>query len=168
MDTALMETPMTPRLLCALLCALGLTGVWAQSSPAAKRPATSKEERVSPESMDIAQRVHVGQLPCELGATVHVTHDTAAPGYFHVSGQGQGRSFRYRMKTVTTSTGAIRLEDAKAGAVWLQLANKSMLMDQKNGRRLADECAHPEQVAFAQEMIKNPPPSLIDTTGVGR
>ncbi len=159
---------MTPRTLCALLCALSLTHAGAQTKPAAKRAAVNKDEIVSPESMDIAQRVHVGKLPCELGTTVHVAHDTAAPGYFHVNGQGQGRGFRYRMKPVTTTTGAIRLEDAKAGAVWLQLANKSMLMDQKNGRRLADECAHPEQVAFAQEMIKNPPPSLIDTTGMGR
>jgi hypothetical protein len=92
------------------------------------------------------------------------TADPAAPGYFNVIGKG----FHYRMKAVTTTTGAIRLEDAKAGAVWLQLANKSMLMDQKNGRRVADECAHPDQLAFAKEMVNNPPPSLIDTTGMGR
>jgi hypothetical protein len=145
-----------------------LTSVWAQTKPAAKRAAASKEEIVSPESMDIAQRVHVGKLPCELGTTVHVAHDASAPGYFHVNSQGQGRGFRYRMKPVSTTTGAIRLEDAKAGAVWLQLANKSMLMDQKNGRRLADECAHPEQMAFAQDMKNNPPPKLFDTTGMGR
>jgi hypothetical protein len=52
--------------------------------------------------------------------------------------------------------------------VWLQLANKSMLMDQKKGRRLADECAHPDQLAFAQDMIDHHPLSLIDTTGMGR
>jgi hypothetical protein len=46
----------------------------------------------------------------------------------------------------------------------LQLANKSMLMDQKNGRRLADECAHPDQVAFANDMKVNPPPALIDVS----
>ena len=56
----------------------------------------------------------------------------------------------------------------RLGTVWLQLANKSMLMDQKKGRRLADECAHPDQLAFAKEMVINPPPSLIDTTGMGR
>jgi hypothetical protein len=70
------------------------------------------------------------------------------------------------MRPVATSTGAIRLEDEKAGAVWLQLANKSMLMDQKNGRRLADECAHPDQVAFANDMKINPPPPLIDVSDV--
>jgi hypothetical protein len=150
------------------LSALTVTTAWAQTPQAAKkvvRPAAMlQEEPVSAEALSIAQRVHVGQMPCELGASVHLSADAAAPGYFQVSGKG----FRYRMKTVATTTGAIRLEDSKAGAVWLQLANKSMLMDQKNGRRVADECAHPDQVAYAKEMVNNPPPALIDTTGMGR
>jgi hypothetical protein len=91
---------------------------------------------------------------------VQMTADTNTPGYFNL----QGKGYKYRMKPVPTSTGAIRLEDEKAGAVWLQLANKSMLMDQKNGRRLADECAHPDQVAFANDMKVNPPPALIDVS----
>jgi len=137
---------------------------WAQPAPQVKRALPPREEPVSEALMEVAQRVHVGQMPCELGAFVRLAPDPSMPGYFNVHGKG----FRYRMKAVSTSTGAIRLEDAKAGAVWLQLANKSMLMDQKNGRRLADECAHPDQLAYAQDMIKNPPPSLIDTTGMGR
>lgn len=150
--------------LAALICVLSMPVVWAQSSSSSQRPASTPVEPLSAELIEIAQRVHVGKMPCELGASVLVSHDAAAPGYFQL----QGKGFRYRMKAVSTTTGAIRLEDAKAGTVWLQLANKSMLMDQKKGRRLADECAHPDQVAFAQEMIKNPPPSLIDTTGMGR
>ena len=112
----------------------------------------------------IADRVHQGHLACELGATVRLDADPSQPGYFNVRGKG----FRYRMHPVATSTGAIRLEDKKAGAVWLQLANKSMLMDQNKGRRIADECAHPEQMSFAQNMKHNPPPKLFDTTGMGR
>ena len=68
----------------------------------------------------------------------------------------------YRVSPQETTTGAIRLEDKIAGIVWLQLANKSMLMDQKQGRRLADECKSPEQVRIAQEMLVNPPPSVLD------
>jgi len=117
-----------------------------------------------PPELLIAQQIHQGQLPCELGASVRIEADILHPGFFHVHGKG----FRYRMFPVRTSTGALRLEDKKAGAVWLQLANKSMLMDQKKGRRLADECAHPDQVAYAATMKTNPPPSLIDTTGMGR
>lgn len=125
--------------------------------------ALSDSDPVSQE-LAIAQQIHQGLMPCEMGASVRVQADAAAPGYFHV----QGKGFRYRMYPVRTSTGALRLEDKKAGAVWLQLANKSMLMDQKKGRRVADDCAHPEQVAYGQDMKTNPQPSLFDKTGMGR
>ena len=69
------------------------------------------------------------------------------------------------MFPVETSTGAIRLEDPKGGAVWLQLANKSMLMSQKHGQRLADACVNTDQALVAEMMIKNPPPSLLDAPG---
>ena len=119
---------------------------------------------MGPDELAIAERVHQGRMPCELGASVRLEADASQPGYFHVHGKG----FRYRMHPVSTSTGAIRLEDSKAGAVWLQLANKSMLMDQNKGRRMADECANPEQMAFAEGMKTNPPPVLFDTKGMGR
>jgi len=117
---------------------------------------------LAPQEISIAERVHVGHLPCELGASIRMTADAQTPGYFDL----QGKGYKYRMRPVATSTGAIRLEDEKAGAVWLQLANKSMLMDQKNGRRLADECAHPDQVAVDNDMKINPPPPLIDVSNV--
>lgn len=140
-----------------------------QPAPAAKTPAakpSAAKPPVSPvaqaplgeQELDIAQRVHQGRLPCELGASVHIESDREQPGYFHVHGKG----FRYRMHPVTTQTGAIRLEDRQAGAVWLQLANKSMLMDQRKGQRLADECAHPDQLAYAEQIKHNPPPPLIE------
>ena len=68
------------------------------------------------------------------------------------------------MQPVVTSTGAIRLEDHKAGAVWVQIANKSMLLNQKQGQRMADECMTPQQVTVAEAMKKNPPPSLLDSS----
>ncbi|WP_157045826.1 hypothetical protein [Polaromonas sp. JS666] len=116
------------------------------------------EEALTPAELVIAERVHVGSLPCELGASVTLTPDTKAPGYFDL----QGKNFKYRMFPVATTTGAIRLEDRKAGAVWLQLANKSMLMNQKLGIRLADECVSPSQVAVAEAMKLNPPASVLD------
>ena len=129
-----------------------------------KRNAVAKpvDAPLAAQELSIAQRVHVGHLPCELGAFIRMTADTHTPGYFDL----QGKGYKYRMRPVATSTGAIRLEDEKAGAVWLQLANKSMLMDQKNGRRLADECAHPDQVAVANDMKINPPPALIDVSNL--
>ncbi|MBU6467408.1 hypothetical protein [Simplicispira hankyongi] len=113
---------------------------------------------LSQAELDIAKQVYVGEIPCELGAHVNVSADAAMPGYFQLDGKG----FRYRMAPVATTTGAVRLEDKVGGAVWLQIANKSMLMDQKHGQRLADDCKSPAQVAVAESMKKAPARSLLD------
>jgi hypothetical protein len=119
---------------------------------------TSTDIALSEADLAIAQRVHTGKIQCELGADVTVTADDKKAGFFNVSTKG----VRYRMHPVESRTGAIRLEDPRAGAMWLQIANKSMLMNQKQGLRLADECQAPQQVAFADEMKKNPPKSLFE------
>lgn len=116
------------------------------------------EAALSPAELAIAERVHLGNLPCELGASVNLTADAKNPGYFDI----QGKNFKYRMFPVATTTGAIRLEDHKAGAVWLQLANKSMLMNQKLGIRLADECMSADQMKVAEAIKLNPPVSVLD------
>jgi len=137
--------------------------------PPIKRSAAKAVEEVTPIESDpnvvlteadlaVAQRVHTGRIQCELGADVTVTPDEKKPGFFTVSTKGA----RYRMHPVESRTGAIRLEDGRAGAMWLQLGNKSMLMNQKQGIRMADECQADAQVVFANEMKKNPPRSLLD------
>jgi len=148
----------------------------AQAVPAHKggkpvTPPSRKEIRVVPRNVaaevraplteaeqQVALRVYVGSLPCELGQTVVVAPDAAARGLFNL----RLGKFNYRVSPEETSTGAIRLEDKTAGIVWLQLANKSMLMSQKHGKRLADECKSPEQVLVGQAMLLNPPPSVLD------
>lgn len=116
------------------------------------------EAALTPAELAIAARVQVGLMPCELGASVTLVQDAKVPGYFDM----HGKNFTFRMFPVVTSTGAIRLEDRKAGAVWLQLANKSMLMNQKLGIRMADECMSPAQMVVAEQMKVTPPPSLLD------
>ncbi|PTT16198.1 hypothetical protein DBR12_20990 [Acidovorax sp. HMWF029] len=116
------------------------------------------EAALSPAELAIAERVHTGRMPCELGAFVTVTADAATPGHFHVEGKG----FKYFMSPVATTTGTVRLEDQRGGAVWLQIANKSMLMNQKLGQRLADECMSAEQVVVAEAIKKNPPVSVLE------
>lgn len=113
---------------------------------------------LTPAELDVASRVQVGTLPCELGQVVVLTPEPANPGYFSLK-LGQAG---YRVSPEETTTGAIRLEDKAAGIVWLQLANKSMLMSQKFGRRLADECHSPVQAEFAKAMLTNPPVSVLD------
>ena len=107
--------------------------------------------------LEVAKLVHTGDIPCELGATVHITPHKRE-GFFVVRTGIQ----RFRMHPVESRTGAIRLEDPAAGAMWLQLGNKSMLMSQKMGKRLADECMNPTQSAMNDNLKKNPLPSLLE------
>ena len=107
--------------------------------------------KLSPADLEVAKLVHTGDIPCELGATVHITPHKRE-GFFIVRAGIQ----RFRMHPVESRTGAIRLEDPVAGAMWLQLGNKSMLMSQKIGKRLADECMNPIQSAMNETLKKNP------------
>lgn len=116
------------------------------------------DQPLTAEALAIAEQVHTGTIGCELGKHVNVERDGGKPGYFKVTGNG----FNYHMSPVVTSTGAVRLEDTRAGAVWLQIANKSMLMNQKIGQRLADECMSTAQLQVAEALKKNPLPNLLE------
>ncbi len=105
----------------------------------------------------VAKKVFVGHIACEFGAAMQIT-PAKREGFFLV----QVKNARYLMHPVESRTGAVRLEDPVRGAMWLQLGNKSMLMSQKLGLRLADECMSTEQAAVADQMKKNPPRSLLE------
>jgi Ni/Co efflux regulator RcnB len=137
-----------------------------------KAPATSKRQaaelatpteeydptdKLSEAELAVAKRVYVGEIPCELGAKVSIK-PMKREGYFFVT---RGIN-KFVMHPVESRTGAIRLEDPARGALWLQLGNKSMLMNQKEGKRLADECQSPEQVTFANEMKNRPPVNILE------
>jgi len=102
--------------------------------------------------------VHVGRMVCELGNAVSITPDAGQPGSYWV----QMRQHRFHMMPVATTTGAVRLEDAHAGAMWLQLPHKSMLMNSKLGQRMADECQSAHQVDVAARMKSGPASNLLD------
>jgi hypothetical protein len=113
--------------------------------------------KLSDADLEVAKKVYTGDIPCELGATVHITPHKRE-GFFIVRAGIQ----RFRMHPVESRTGAIRLEDPVAGAMWLQLGNKSMLMSQKMGKRLADDCMNPAQAAVNEALKTNPIPSLLE------
>ena len=121
-------------------------------------PVETLSQRLTDAELKIASNIHTGRIQCELGADVTVAADEKNPGFFHVSAGKQ----RYYMHPVESRTGAIRLEDNRAGALWLQLGNKSMLMNQKLGQRVADECATPTQREFAAQMQASGQPGLLD------
>ncbi len=162
---------MLARLVAAAGASLVLLGAQASTEPVRKaKPASTKlAPEVAPlplgdEELLLSTRVSIGNIPCELGQSVNLRADADAPGYFHLQIKDQ----RFHLRPVMSATGALRLEDQTRGAVWIQLANKSMLMDQKQGRRLADECMSPLQAAYAEHLKHNPAPNLLDVAQKSR
>lgn len=133
----------------AALCAspLAATAAETKSKPAAKSVAKSTAKpaaaALSAEQLSTADRVLVGQSSCEFDQSVNVAPVPDRKGHFHV--QYKGKTFD--MVPEATTTGAVRLEDKKNGMMWLQIANKSMLMNSKIGQRMVDNCVHPSQRA---------------------
>jgi len=132
-------------------------------APATAASAVRKPEGLSNNQRDLAKQFYSGFLSCELGKFVILTPDERTPGYFVLSHKGQ----QYRVAPVESRTGTLRMEDNRGHAVWIQLPNKSMLMDQKAGVRLADECKSPEQEIVAKSYKTNPPQELLDSLKPG-
>jgi hypothetical protein len=104
-----------------------------------------------------AERVHYGRYACEFGKSVVITKDLSNTGYVNLAQAKQ----TWTMKPVLSTTGAIRLEDVKGHALMLQILTKSMLLDQKTGKRLVDGCVHPIQQEAEDHLRQNPtPPNL--------
>ena len=118
----------------------------------ANTPVEPLNNRLSDAELQIARGIHTGRIQCELGASVTMTEDGNNPGFFNVV---SGKE-RYYMHPVESRTGAVRLEDPRAGAVWLQLGNKSMLMNQRKGERVADDCKTSQQNDVAEAMKREP------------
>ncbi|MCV2360853.1 hypothetical protein LNV08_17910 [Paucibacter sp. TC2R-5] len=147
-----------------LACALALASApaWsavadsskAKSRPAAKATPAPKAPIAEPvdntplneEQIAVAPQVHAGDANCEFKNKVTVTPDPENPGRFRL----QFGKLVYNMVPEPTTTGAVRLEDKKAGVVWLQIPTKSMLMNTKVGQRMVDYCMHSAQVSEAQ------------------
>jgi len=96
---------------------------------------------LSPEQLSAADRVLLGQSRCEFNQSVNIAAVPGQKGWFNVEFKGKS----YLMAPEATTTGAVRLEDKKNGMMWLQIANKSMLMNSKIGQRMVDNCVHPNQ-----------------------
>lgn len=112
-------------------------------APAKAAPKAEAEKPLSQGQLDVAPRVFTGAVQCDGDQKVQVTAVDGKPGHFHLAFGAKN----YNLTPEETTTGAVRLEDRKAGVVWLQIPSKSMLMDAKAGRRLLDGCLAAQQKA---------------------
>jgi len=122
-------------------CAVSAGSALAAKKVQAPPPPPAPLADLSEEQLANAERVLTGVQQCEFKQTVDVESAPEKAGYFHVLFKGK----KYLLAPEPTTTGAVRLEDKKAGVVWLQIANKSMLMNARIGQRMVDECVHPTQ-----------------------
>ncbi len=144
------------------------TGVSAQTTPPAHKPAAKPVAKapakaatpvvLTDEQLSIAQIVTTGRIACADGKSVTITPDAKIQGAFDLL----FASVKYDVVPVPTKSGAVRLEDRKTGLVFMQLANKSMLFNERQSRRLADDCISPAQQAVADAMRANPTAGVLD------
>ncbi|MDR2851975.1 MAG: hypothetical protein LBV61_02795 [Burkholderiaceae bacterium] len=116
-----------------------------------------QEAALSPQELEIAKQVQTGHIACELSDSVDLEPTPGNPGYFTLT----HHNARYVMRPVESRTGAVRLEDRKSGEVWLQLGDKSMLMNERLGQRQVDNCETVAQHQVSEELKKNPPKPLF-------
>ncbi len=90
--------------------------------------------------------------------------DTALPGRFILKMNKRVD----RLTPVPTASGAVRLEDDRTGAVWIQTIEKSMLMDSVISQRLADGCQSPAQKTAAKQIPASARPDLREANSNNR
>ena len=139
----------------ALALAFASVSALAQTAAATKPAAKAAPKKAAPAAaaplpqadqtqLDAAERTYFGPYECDLKQSIDVGMNPKYPGYVDVK---FGKT-TYVMKPVLSSTGALRLEDVKGVGLLIQIANKSMLMDTKAGKRLVDDCVHEKQRAL--------------------
>ena len=101
--------------------------------------------------------VYEGRIACDDKVFVSIVEDRKIPNNFNVL---IGKT-HYKTKRVPTDSGAIRLEDKIHGIVWLQMANKSMLFNEKAGKRLATNCRNDLQNAAENALQMKPDSSVL-------
>jgi hypothetical protein len=102
--------------------------------------------------------VYEGRMACDDKVFVVVIEDKKIPNNFDVL---IGKA-HYKTKHIPTDSGAIRLEAKAQSIVWLQMSNKSMLFNEKAGKRLANNCRNDAQVAAEHTMATSTVSSALD------
>jgi hypothetical protein len=113
------------------------------AAPVAAVAAAAALPAANAEQMTAYNAAHLGSYDCEFNQKIMV-EKASTDGYVNLKHQGQ----QWTMKPELSSTGALNMNDVKGRMRYLQIANKSMLMDASVGRRVVDGCQHDKQKAF--------------------
>jgi len=142
-----MSRPFVLAAACAAVLSIAGAGAFAQSvarpakTAAKPQAADTATPSVSASQLQIASRVLTGDAQCEFNQHVSLQAIDGKPGHFKLL----FKNVSYTMVPEETTTGAVRLEDKRAGVVWVQIPAKSMLLNSKIGQRMVDGCTQSQQ-----------------------
>jgi hypothetical protein len=116
-------------LVCALLAACAST----TPAPHTGNAPGTREQTAKGSSRQLNFKLPSGVYRCESGQQVEIQRNAADIG---VSWQGS----RHTLRRYDSESGLPRFEDRDSGLTWIDLPWKSVLMDSRSGRPLANEC----------------------------
>jgi len=124
-----------------------------KGTPTKKTASPTRLPPASDEQRDAAQLAYVGDYACEFSQKLKVAANPTDPAYIDVR---FGKRL-FTMKPILSSTGALRLEEVVGDALMIQIPFKSMLLDNRLGQRLVDECVHEKQSLAKAAASQEPP-----------
>lgn len=142
---------------CALVAfSLSATGSAAETHPKAEKVAKAKKSKAKGKKAAAVEEEHaLASTEPDPDITTSVTVDYACElgnkvTIYTNEGDAEHVALRWkkrlaRMTRVGTSTGASRFENTNYGLVWIGIPAKSMLLDSKANRQLANECRNADQ-----------------------
>lgn len=120
----------------ALTVLTGMLAACATMDELSATAATRYQEAKSHPQRQLKFQLASGVYRCELDQRLEIQRDERNADVIRLNWQGN----RHTLQRYDSNSGLPRYEDRQNGLLWIDLPWKSVLMDVKNGRPLANEC----------------------------
>jgi hypothetical protein len=157
-DRSMMKKDFFALILVSTLFCFSIAPAFAEKKAPAKATAPVKKMPFSSDAEDDEREPEISgtsstDFHCEMGQKLTIYIKDADDR--HIAIRWNKRI--HRLTRVTTTTGVNRLENRKVGLVWIGIPAKSILLDSKKGRQLANECRNIESVMTGALAISQNP-----------
>jgi len=157
-DRSMMKKDFFVLILVSALFFFSIASAFAEKKAPVKTTAPAKKMPFSSDAEDDEREPEISgtsstDFHCEMGQKLTIYIKDADDR--HIAIRWNKRI--HRLTRVTTTTGVNRLENRKVGLVWIGIPAKSILLDSKKGRQLANECRNIESVMTGALAISQNP-----------